>query len=164
MASLYALEYPGRLDALVLLSPPTVLPTPPGLIARAIVFGTVPSRSYIRRYLYWYAPECVRHDATRETIDEMVAEEVLARRSFTIKKRHIVRPTVLTDDDWQRLTVPTLFLVGRSEVSYPADRAVERLATVAPQVEIAMTDGEHHLTITTPDWVIEQILGFLSDH
>jgi pimeloyl-ACP methyl ester carboxylesterase len=162
MAALYALEFPERLDKLVLVSPPTVLRPPLGLLARAIIYGTVPSRFYIRRYLYWYAPDCVRHDATRATIDEMVDEDILARRCFKIKKREIVRPTVLSDDDWQRLAVPTLFLVGRNEVSYSAERAVQRLAAVAPRVKSQITDGDHHLTIVQPDWVIQNVLGFLT--
>lgn len=162
MASLYALEHPGRLDRLVLLSPPTVLRPPVGLVARAIVYGLVARRSVIRRYLHWYAPVCVRDEATRSAIDEMVEEDILARRCFTIAKRDLVRPTVLSDQDWQRLAVPTLYLVGRSEVSYPAQRAIDKLAAVAPQVETAITDGDHHLTITKPDWVVEQVLGFLT--
>ena len=161
IASLYALEFPERLDKLVLLSPPTVLRPPLGLYARAILYGTVPSRSYIRRYLYWYAPDCVRHDATRATIDEMVDEDVLARLCF--KRRKFIMPTVLPDDGWQRLAVPTLFLVGRNDVSYSAERAVKRLAAMAPHIKTEITDGDHHLTITKPDWVIQHVLGFLED-
>ena len=163
MAALYALEYAERLDKLVLVSPQGVLRPPLGLIARAIVYGIVPSRSYIRRYLYWYAPDCVRNDATRTTIDKMIEEEVLARRCFKIKRREIVRPTVLSDEDWQQLAVPTLFLVGRSDVSYSAEGAVQRINTVAPQVKTNITDGDHHLTIVQPGWVIQQVLGFLAD-
>ena len=163
MAALYALEFRERLDKLVLISPQGVLRFPLGLLARAIVFGTVPSRSYIRRYLYWYAPDCVRQDVTREMIDEMVEEEVLARRCFKIKKREIVHPTVLSDEDFLRLTVPTLFLVGRNDVSYSAERAVQRLAAVAPHVKTEIADGDHHLTIGQPDWVIRHVLGFLAD-
>ncbi len=65
--------------------------------------------------------------------------------------------------DWQRLAVPTLFLVGRNEVSYSAERAVQRLATVAPDVKTEITDGDHHLTIVQPDWVIQHVLEFLAD-
>ena len=161
MAALYALEFPERVDKLVLVSPQGVLRPPLGLLARAIVYGTVSSRSYIRRYLYWYAPDCVRHDATRATIDEMVDEDVLARRCF--KRRRFVAPTVLSDEDWQRLAVPTLFLIGRNDVTYPAERAVQRLAAVAPDVKTEITDGDHHLTIVQPDWVIQHVLGFLAD-
>ncbi|MDH3681227.1 MAG: alpha/beta hydrolase [Acidimicrobiia bacterium] len=162
MAALYALEFPERLGKLVLVSPPaTVLRPPLGLLARAILYGTFPRRSIVRRYLYWYAPDCVRHDATRATIDEMVDEDVLARRCF--KRRRFVAPTVLSDEDWQRLAVPTLFLVGRNDVSYSAERAVRRLAAVAPHVKTEITDGDHHLTIVQPDWVIQHVLGFLAD-
>ncbi|MGD8485620.1 MAG: alpha/beta hydrolase, partial [Chloroflexota bacterium] len=123
IASLYALEFPERLDKLVLLSPPTVLRPPLGLYARAILYGTFPRRFIVRRYLYWYAPDCVRNDVTRPLIDEMIEEDMLARRCFKFKKREFVRPTVLPDEDWQRLAVPTLFLVGRNDVSYSAERA-----------------------------------------
>ena len=68
----------------------TVLRSPLGLLVRAILYGTVPRRSIVRRYLYWYAPDCVRHDATRATIDEMVDEDILARRCF--KRRRFVVP------------------------------------------------------------------------
>ncbi len=70
---------------------------------------------------------------------------------------------MLSDEDWHRLAVPTLFLVGRNEVSYSAERAVRRLAAVAPHVETAITDGDHHLTIVQPDWVTQRVLGFLID-
>jgi len=61
------------------------------------------------------------------------------------------------------IAVPTLFLVGRNDVSYSAERAVQRLAAVAPHIKTEVTDGDHHLTITKPDWVIEHVLGFLED-
>ena len=162
ISALYALKFPERLDKLVLLSPPaTVLRPPLGLLARAILYGTFPRRSIVRRYLYWYAPDSVRDDLTRATIDEMVDEDILARRCF--KRRKFVVPTVLSDEDWQRLTVPTLYLVGRNDVSYSAEQAVRHLAAVAPQVKTAITDGDHHLTIVQPDWVIQHVLGFLAD-
>jgi pimeloyl-ACP methyl ester carboxylesterase len=161
-AALYALEFPERLDRLVLLSPPaTVLRARLGLLARAVLYGTFPRRFIVRRYHYWFAPECVRHDVTRARIDEMIEEDILARRCF--KRRKFVLPTVLSDEDWQRLAVPTLFLVGRNDVVYPGERAVQRLAAVAPHVKTEITDGDHHLTITRPDWVIQHVLGFLAD-
>ena len=163
MAALYAFEFPERLEKLVLVSPQGVLRPALGRIPRAILYGTLPRRSITRRYLYWYAPDCVRNDATRPAIDEMVEEDLLARRCFKIKKREIVRPTVFSDKDWQELAVPSLLLIGRNEVSYSAEQAIQRIATVAPHITTEVTDGDHHLTIVNPDWVIEQVLGFLAD-
>jgi pimeloyl-ACP methyl ester carboxylesterase len=92
----------------------------------------------------------------------MVDEQLLARRCF--KGRRFVAPTVLTDQDWQRLQVPTLFLVGENEVTYSAHKAVRRLATVAPHVETAITpDADHHLAIVKPEWVNNEVLKFLKN-
>ena len=160
-AALYALEHPERLDKLVLLSPSaTVLRPPLGLLCRAVLYDTFPRRPIVQRYLYWYSPDAARGDLTRAALDEMIEEDILARRCFL--RRRFVIPTVLSDDDWHRLAVPTLFLVGRSEVTYSAERAVRRLASVAPHVEVAVTDGDHHLTLVQPEWVTRQVLGFLS--
>ena len=91
----------------------------------------------------------------------MVDEQLLARRCF--KRRKFIAPTVLTDQDWQRLQVPTLFLVGENEVTYSAHKAVRRLATVAPRIETAITpDADHHLAIVNPEWVNNEVLMFLT--
>ena len=161
-ASLYALAFPQRLEKLILLAPAaTVLPPPLGLMVRAMLYYFIPIRFVAKRYLYWYAPDSVRNEETRKTIDEMVDEQLLARRCF--KRRKFIAPTVLTDQDWQRLQVPTLFLVGENEVTYSAHKAVRRLATVAPRIETAITpDADHHLAIVNPEWVNNEVLMFLT--
>jgi len=162
-ASLYALAHPQRLEKLILLAPAaTVLGPPLGLVVRMLLYYFIPIRFVAKRYLYWYAPDSVRKEETRKTIDEMVDEQLLARRCF--KRRKFVRPTVLTDQDWQRLQVPTLFLVGENEVTYSAHKALRRLATVAPHVETAITpDADHHLAIVKPEWVSNEVLKFLKN-
>ncbi len=161
LACLYALSHPERLQRLVLLAPvSTVLRPRLELVVRAILYSFLPARFVTKRYLYWYAPDSVRKEATRETIDEMVGEVLLARRCF--KRRKFVIPTVLTDEDWQKLRVPTLFLVGENEVTYSAHEAVRRLGSVAPQVTTLITpDADHHLAIVKPEWVSDNVLEFL---
>ena len=161
-ASLYALAHPQRLEKLILLAPAsTVLRPPLGLVVSAMLYYFIPIRFVTKRYLYWYAPDSVRNEETRKTIDEMVDEQLLARRCF--KRRKFIAPTVLTDQDWQRLQVPTLFLVGENEVTYSAHKAVRRLATVAPRIETAITpDADHHLAIVNPEWVNNEVLMFLT--
>ena len=162
-ASLYALAHPQRLEKLILLAPAaTVLPPPLGLLVRVMLYYLIPIRFVTKRYLYWYAPDSVRKEETRKIIDEMDDEQLLARRCF--KRRKFVMPTVLTDQDWQRLQVPTLFLVGENEVTYSAHKAVRRLAMVAPHVETAITpDADHHLAIVKPEWVSNEVLKFLKN-
>ena len=151
------------MNKLVLLAPAsTVLRPPLGLIVRAMLYYIIPIRFVTKRYLYWYAPESVRREETRKTIDRMVDEQLLARRCF--KRRKFIAPTVLTDQDWQKLQVPTLFLVGESEVTYPPHKAIRRLARVAPQVRTAITpDADHHLGIVKPEWVSHEVLKLLRE-
>jgi pimeloyl-ACP methyl ester carboxylesterase len=162
ISSLYALAHPDRLLKLVLLAPSmTVLKPPPGLLLRAILYGLLPFRFYLRRYMYWYAPDSVRDYRTRSYIDGMVEEQLLARRCF--KRRKFVIPTVLTDRDWRELCVPTLFLVGENDVTYSAQKAVCRLDRVAPNVKaIIASEADHHLALVRPDWTSNRVLDFLS--
>ncbi len=162
-AALYARDHPGKLASLVLLSPPaTVLPPPIGLLVRAILQGIVPWRPIVKRYVYWYDPDCVKDDNTRWMIDEIIDETLLARRC--LKPRKFIRPTVLSDDEWRNIETPTLYLVGENEASYSAEDAIAKLRRVAPQVRSALaTGGDHHLAIVKPDWVIRHVLGFLDD-
>ena len=162
-ATLYALAHPDRLKKLVLLAPSaTVLRPPLGLLVRAILFGLIPLRFVTRRYLYWYAPDAVRDERTRPEVDAMIEEELLARRCF--KRRKFIPPTVLTDEDWQELTVPTLFVVGEHDVTYSPHRAMQRLAAVAPRVETMLASGaDHHVTIVKPAWLTRVLLSFLKD-
>ena len=73
-------------------------------------------------------------------------------------------PTVLTDEDWQNLSVPTLFVVGEHDVTYSPHRAIQRLAAVAPRVETMLAEGaDHHVAIVKPAWLTEVMLSFLND-
>lgn len=160
-ASLYALSHPERLDKLVLLAPAsTVLRPRFEVMVRAILYYFIPTRFVAERYLYWYAPDSVRKHETREIIDEMVDEVLLARKCFNPRK--FVVPTVLTDQDWQRLQVPTLLLVGENEVTYSAHEAIRRLETAAPNVTALMIpEADHHLAIVKPARVSNEVLKFL---
>lgn len=162
MSVLYALAHPERLSKLVLLAPPaTVLKPPIGLMVRAILYGLLSFRFYIQRYMYWYAPDCVRSSGSRSIIDAMVDDQMLGRKCF--KSLKFIFPTVLTDGEWQKLSVPTLFLVGENEVTYSAKEAVARLDRVAPNVtSFIASRGDHHLYLVRPDWTSDRVLEFLN--
>jgi pimeloyl-ACP methyl ester carboxylesterase len=68
----------------------------------------------------------------------------------------------LTDRDCQHLQIPTLFLVGENEVTYPARKAIQRLRGVAPQVATSIApEADHHLALVKPEWVCDNVLRFL---
>ena len=162
-AALYALAHPGRVEKLVLLAPSaTVLSPSPSLLARAILYYLLPYRAVTRNYFHWYGPDAVKRDRTRARVDEMVEEDLLARRCF--KPRKFVPPTLLSDADWSELQVPTLFLVGENDRTYSAQRAVRRLRRVAPKVEARIAaNTDHYILLMNPDWVVRNTLRFLQE-
>lgn len=162
-AALFARDHPDTLASLTLLSPAgAVLPASMGLLARAILYGLLPFCAYTRYYLYWYDPIGAQDDRTRWMIDELIEDSMLVRRCY--KRQNFIRPTVLSNDDWQRIKVPTLFLVGEHDVTYPAEEAIAKLHRVAPEIQTAIAPGaDHHLTIVKPHWLTDKVLRFLSD-
>lgn len=162
-AALYALAHPNRIEKLVLLAPSaTVLSPGPMLLARAVLYHFLPCRFVARNYFHWYGPDAMQDDRTRARVDEMVDEDLLARRCF--KKRKFAPPTVLTDANWKALRTPTLFLVGENDRTYSAQRAVRRLHLVAPLVEAKIAPNtDHYILLVSPDWVVRNMLRFLQE-
>lgn len=160
-SALYALAYPNRVEKLVLLAPSaTVLSPSLLLLARAILYSILPFRMITKNYFYWYGPDAVKNDRTRSKVDEMIEEDLLARRCF--KPRKFVFPTRLTDANWRALQMPTLFLVGENDWTYSAQNAVKRLRWVAPKVTAKIAPGtDHYILLVNPDWVVRNTLQFL---
>ena len=159
-ASLYALSYPERLSKLILLSPTGLRPRIK-LIIRAILQYVFHTHYIVKKYFYWmYADSVRKNEESKKYVDEMLVEEMLARKCF--KKRKFVNPTVLSDEDWQNLKVPTLFLTGENEVIYSAEKAIQHLDNLAPNVKTVITsDAGHDLPIVKPEWVTTEVLKFL---
>ena len=160
-AALYALAHPDRIERLVLLAPSSTILSPgPVLLARAILYHYLPIRFVARHYFHWYGPDAIKENRIRSRLNEMVDEDLLARRSF--KKRKFVHPTRLSDASWKELRVPTLFLVGENDRTYSARRAVSRLHHVAPEVEAKIAPNtDHYILLVNPDWVVKNTLRFL---
>jgi pimeloyl-ACP methyl ester carboxylesterase len=161
MTSLYALRFPDRLNKIVLLAPAaTVLPLRSEWLMHAILC-VVPHRYFTKRFVYWLAEDLVHKDeASRKMADEWVDDSYLALRSF--KAKPMVKPTVLTDEELQSIKVPVLFLVGENEKIYPAEKAVQRLNAVAPQIETEVIAGAgHDLAFVQAEMVNRKILEFL---
>ncbi len=65
----------------------------------------------------------------------------------------------LTDEELQRINAPTLFLVAENKVPYSAQKAVQRLRAVAPQIQA--TVGHDLLRVQT-EMGNQKIVAFLA--
>ena len=165
LASRYALAYPQRLRALVLIAPAaTILPFAPSFFLHMLP-TLLPHRRLQQRALHWLFEDTLRSGAAgREQLEVALDDLMLAGRCF--HPRHIpklIGPDVLSAADWGRLDVPTLVLLGEHEKIYDPVRAIRRLHTVAPQVQVNQIAGAgHDLTTLRADAVCEQVLAFLN--
>lgn len=93
-------------------------------------------------------------------MNQLIDDAVLGLKCFEF--RMPITPSVLTDNELQHIKVPTLFLVGENEKLYPAEKAVERLNTLAPQIQTEIIpDAGHDLTIVQAELVNKKVLDFL---
>ncbi len=85
----------------------------------------------------------------------------VAARSF--KPRPGVAVTVLDDRELQSIHVPALYLVGENEKIYSAQKAVQRLKQVAPQIQTEIVPGAgHDLTFVQAERINQKVLEFLA--
>jgi pimeloyl-ACP methyl ester carboxylesterase len=158
----YALKFPNRLDKIVLLAPAgTVAQLSPGWIVRAISVA-VPLKYFSRNFIYWLAEDTVNSGTDgRALIDEHVDETFMAVHSF--KGKQMVNPNVLTDQELQRIKIPTLFMVGENEKIYSPDEVLERLNRVAPQIQTKLImNAGHDLTMAQTETVNNLIIEFIN--
>jgi pimeloyl-ACP methyl ester carboxylesterase len=161
LASRYAVRFPERLRALVLLAPVfTVLPLRVAWIVRAVLC-LIPLRWFSRRFTRWLLDDLVRQgEAGKQIVDECAEDSFIAMRCF--KPQPVVHPDLLSDEELRGLHVPTLYLVGENEKIYAAEDAVRRLRAVAPGLRAEILPGAgHDLTIVQADLVNDKILAFL---
>jgi len=163
IASLYALSYQEQLNKLILLSPASALRPKIKLLIRTILQYVIHTHYMAKKYVYWmYADSVRKNEETKKYIDEMITEELLARKCF--KKRKFLNPTVLNDKDWRNLKVPTLFLTGENEVIYSAEKAIQHLSNLNPNIKTVIASGAgHDLPIVKPEWVSSEVLKFLKE-
>jgi pimeloyl-ACP methyl ester carboxylesterase len=125
------------------------------------VLCLVPHRYFIKSFINWLLEDLAQKDeAGRIMIEEEVDAAYVRIRCF--KPIRLVNPTVLEDEELQRIKMPTLFLVGEHEKIYSAQKAIQRLHKVAPQIKAeVIPNAGHDLTIVQAAMVNEKVLEFL---
>ena len=165
ITSQYAIRFPHRLRKIVLAAPvATVLPLPFEWAWRGIL-SAIPNRYVMKKVMVaWAFQDLVRKEdeVSRETVETIIDDALMGLRCFKFKMP--VTPTVLEDQEWRSIRVPTLFLVGEHEVIYSAHDAIHRLNTVAPHITtVIIPNASHDLTIVQADMFNERVIEFLSN-
>jgi pimeloyl-ACP methyl ester carboxylesterase len=161
LTSQYALRHPDRLAKIVLLAPAgTVLPLSAGFMLR-VFLCLLPFRRFSQNLMYWLLEDMAhKDDASRKLVEDSADDMLTAARCF--KPRRGVIPTVLEDAELQGIKVPALFLVGENEKIYPAQKAIQRLNQVAPQIKTGIIpNAGHDLPIVQAEMVTRKVLEFL---
>jgi len=79
------------------------------------------------------------------------------------KSANQVFPRVFTDEQLQRISVPTLLIYGDHEVIYNYKLAIQRAEKFIQNVKIEIIPGGNHLTaVSQPDLTESAIINFLS--
>jgi pimeloyl-ACP methyl ester carboxylesterase len=163
LASQYALCYPEHVHKLVLIAPAaTVLPVSFTLIFRALL-TLLPFPRFRKQFYYWLLHDAVESgEANRALVDEAVADWTVAERCFA--PLPLIPATVLDDKVLKELSIPSLFLIGENEKMYSAQKAVERLNRIAPQIKTGIIPhAGHDLSFVQANLVTKTILSFLTE-
>lgn len=163
LTSQYTLDYPNRLNKTVWLAPAATLFEFPADWAWRGILSALPFRYFMKKFMVeWLCEDLLKKndESSLKQLDKLVDDAMMGLKCF--KFRMPITPSVLTDNELQRIKVPTLFLVGENEKLYSAKKAVERLNTLAPQIQTEIIpNAGHDLIIVQADMVNKKVLDFL---
>ncbi len=159
--SQYALKHPGRIGKIVLLSPAaTVSAIKPELYIRGLL--SLVNRHCALDFSVWLAGDWAL-DRDKEKLQILERDILETRKAWKSFKSHpAVSPTVLTDEELQRLKMPVLFIDGDKNHVTSVPKAVARLQKVVPHYNIEIIPGAGHTFLGHEDELMARILTFLA--
>lgn len=162
VASQYALRYPNRLRKMVWIAPAgTILPFSDAYLQHSMALYIAPGPDTFSNYFKWcFSDLAEKHP---DMLNVMVEEFALTMQSFVPPNpQEVPVLTAMSDEELQHITTPTLCLIGENDVLYAAKDAMQRLHTVAPQIETTLIpDAGHDLLLVQRDMVNQEIVAFL---
>ncbi|HEV7711564.1 MAG TPA: alpha/beta hydrolase [Asanoa sp.] len=151
----HALRSPHAVESLALLDPAGFGKVSPKFLAWVIAGG-----------LAGFAPRPVRHALARPLRNVTLRDDDamrLVKATFGFRRKHIL-PTPLTDDDLERITAPTLVLVGGHSQLYDAPEVTAKVTARMPHaVAEIIPEAGHDLALWNPDELAERIVTFAAD-
>jgi pimeloyl-ACP methyl ester carboxylesterase len=152
----FASRAPGRIKRLILLAPLGLQPLVSQFWLRGIPAMLFPRRSFITGFMKWMTVEGF-------AVNELFVEQfVLGMKNFRHRYQIRVLPTVFTDDELRQIKADTLLLIGKDEVIYDPEMAVQRAKQLVQNIEAEVVpNASHGLPMEQAQLVNERILGFL---
>ncbi len=152
----FVLNASERIKRLILLAPVGLQPFVSQFWLRGIAAMVLPRRSFITDFMKWMT---VKGFAVNELF---VEQFVLGVKNFHPRHQIRVLPTVFADGELRQIKVPTLLLIGREEVLYDPEAAVNRAKQLMQNIEAeVVSNASHGLPLEQAELVNERILEFL---
>jgi pimeloyl-ACP methyl ester carboxylesterase len=156
VATNFAIHEPGRVVKLGLLAPfATFVKSGIGFLLGFIPF-LVPTRATAR---FFERKLCYKSDFGFKE-----HSEILYERFRSAKVIFKVRPRVFTNEELQRLSMPTLLLIGEQESLYNSKAAIERAKRILPNGDAELIPNCNHAVVSDQtDRVSNRVIGFLNE-
>jgi pimeloyl-ACP methyl ester carboxylesterase len=150
----FALHFPEKVHRLVLLCPG--LPFAPFTLSW-MIYGMPMLLSSSRWAGEWFLRGASFKGYNRnDFVQEIFLTGVTGMRSKTV-----MRP-IINDNEWKQIQIPTLLLVGESEILYNPRMALQRAKQLIPHIETELVAHAGHLLHSDqPEKVSESVLKFL---
>ncbi|MFF2484263.1 alpha/beta fold hydrolase [Paenibacillus sp. NPDC058071] len=153
----YASRAPQRVKKLFLLSPAaSFVPLHKAFINRIILMAALPVKWNVGLFLRWLS---------RHRLNPLLAQQFHAAFKYgSLSLR--VAPSVFSDEELHRLTMPVLLLLGDQEVISDAPSAFERATGLAGlDLKVEMISGAGHMmNLERPDVVNSKLIQFLKSN
>lgn len=151
----HALRSPQAVASLSLLDPGGFGKVGPRFLAWMIACG-----------LAGLTPGPVRQALAKPLRNESLRDDdlmPLVKTTFGFRRTHIL-PTPLTDDELERITAPTLVLVGGHSQLYDARQVAARINARMPHGTAEIIDeASHDLVLRRPDQLATRIVAFAAE-
>lgn len=159
IACMFSVRYPEKLNKVVLLAPPaTIVPPNPGFLIRALLMQ-IPYKFFYKRFMEWFFKDYINKD--RKAAERVIENLYLTSKLFKYKR--MLNPTILTDEELKNISVHLLYIIGENEKVCSAQKALERIHSLAPQIKtVLVPHSGHDMLAVEPVFIMGKIMSFLN--
>lgn len=153
IAQQFALNYPERLNTLILLAPPTLLPMRLSFIFKAMLASIVPTDGFIK---YFFKATSVR---ARTLPDERIWQNITTLwRAYRPNNQKM---PVISSHMLKALPDKTLLLLGEDEILFDSQEARAKVQGANPNIQVViLKQAGHTLSFDQPERVNQAIIEF----